>query len=755
MIPRKSKRFNSKSYNSNKNESKKEIIPNHSNVPVNISRTRFPIIEECCSELQFRVVESNSKALIFWCDAGGSFEFISSLSQFQFCNHFPGTWSLARKVDLSRNIGRLAKVLPQIYDFHPKSFIIPSQYSELEMYMKEKQKENSISAKKKTKINNASSKVNTSTFDNEVKNATIEENQNDDLSKPEQKVTFIIKPDKGSFGRGIILIQDPSEISGYYNTAIAQQYIEPYLIDGLKFDLRIYALVVSIDPLRIYLHKEGLARFCTEKYEKPSEGNLELSFAHLTNYALNKNNPNFQQPKDDNGFDNSCHKRSMNVVLKQIERELKSKREDPNCSIKQKSNSKQNESSSSKESSDAYDFYNDSELIKGIEDIIRLTVISVQPYIASCYKTAIPVDDGKSRCFEILGFDIMIDDEGKPWLLEVNWSPSFADESPFDVSLKKSVIKGALKIVNVPSNFKKCVVARRKAIASRRPSQPLWSMDEELEIAKKTNYKLIYPLSPGDDKYTETEMAFFESKNAYQPLNSNVKSVANSNNISVNESRKIKSYNTFNLSDNSNQKSVRFGNQESPRQSFSQRGDYNYPPICQKPIQAKILPSVARPNPTATPRQQHHVMNIKNSKSISQPLFPVQPNIEDKNDSSLSPVSNLRSEVTPFYPKQYQQGRVKSPRRISILTSKSEPNEIPHIAPPSLSPQTIQQNDAMPSSNSDSSSASNRKDCASIKENGQIASCLTSNPSKLTIPLVSKPSIQQQTILKPRQTIIY
>jgi tubulin polyglutamylase TTLL6/13 len=44
---------------------------------------------------------------------------------------------------------------------------------------------------------------------------------------------------------------------------------KPYLIDGLKFDMRIYVLVAGIDPLRIFVYEEGLARFATEEYRAP------------------------------------------------------------------------------------------------------------------------------------------------------------------------------------------------------------------------------------------------------------------------------------------------------------------------------------------------------------------------------------------------------------------------------------------------------------------------------------------------------
>ncbi len=46
-------------------------------------------------------------------------------------------------------------------------------------------------------------------------------------------------------------------------------------------------------PLRIFLHREGLVRFCAEPYTPPAADNLGNACTHLTNYALNKKHPAF------------------------------------------------------------------------------------------------------------------------------------------------------------------------------------------------------------------------------------------------------------------------------------------------------------------------------------------------------------------------------------------------------------------------------------------------------------------------------
>jgi len=87
-------------------------------------------------------------------------------------------------------------------------------------------------------------------------------------------------------------------------------------VDNLKFDLRIYVLITSVIPLRIFIYKEGLARFATQDYVSPLGSNLNNLFMHLTNYAINKESEDFVQ---NNGCDDQGHKRSLTSIFKAME----------------------------------------------------------------------------------------------------------------------------------------------------------------------------------------------------------------------------------------------------------------------------------------------------------------------------------------------------------------------------------------------------------------------------------------------------
>lgn len=139
---------------------------------------------------------------------------------------------------------------------------------------------------------------------------------------------------------------------------------------------------------------------------------------HLTNYAINCRNKGkfiFNKGLDDC---DTGHKRSFTSVLEYI-----------------------------------VDNYDDGEakkedLMFKIEQLIVKTLCTVVPslrhYLNIPSKAQYDFDfnsgEINSHCFEILGFDVLIDEKLKPWLLEINSAPSFSTDTPFDFKIKKDVI---------------------------------------------------------------------------------------------------------------------------------------------------------------------------------------------------------------------------------------------------------------------------------------------------------------------------
>lgn len=70
-----------------------------------------------------------------------------------------------------------------------------------------------------------------------------------------------------------------------------------------------------------------------------------------------------------------------------------------------------------------------------IYDVILKSLISIDSHVTAGLKKM----QHKNNCFELLGFDILLDTEMKPWLMEVNLSPSLATESPLDLKIKSNL----------------------------------------------------------------------------------------------------------------------------------------------------------------------------------------------------------------------------------------------------------------------------------------------------------------------------
>lgn len=342
------------------------------------------------------------------------------MKNFQRCNHFPGTYNLARKNQLGMNIEKMKKISAERekdYAFNPKTWCLPADYRDLRNHF-----------------------AKTSDEDEDGKGVR----------------TFIAKPEGNCQGRGIFLFRDMDAI-GAHDQMVVQKYIHnPFLINGLKFDLRIYVLLVGVEPLRIYVHQEGLVRFATEPYQKPAEDNIDNLFMHLTNYAINKKSKAFVQNDDEEGGKGDGHKWSLDALWKYFEKE----------------------------------YISSEELWSEIKDLITKTIISVKPKLVQHYVTGQSEDTENSIAFEILGFDVMIDEELNPYLIEVNHAPSFATDSPLDQRIKEGLIKDTFNILGLSKKRKQNYIKEHNMITQARiltGKKVRLTPEEKDEIRKKKN----------------------------------------------------------------------------------------------------------------------------------------------------------------------------------------------------------------------------------------------------------------------------
>jgi tubulin polyglutamylase TTLL5 len=81
-----------------------------------------------------------------------------------------------------------------------------------------------------------------------------------------------------------------------------------------------------------------------------------------------------------------------------------------------------------------------------IYDVILKSIISGEHYVVAAIKKN---QLHRNNCFEVFGYDILLDSELKPWLLEVNLSPSLACESPLDTTIKANLISDTFTLIGV------------------------------------------------------------------------------------------------------------------------------------------------------------------------------------------------------------------------------------------------------------------------------------------------------------------
>jgi len=322
---------------------------------------------------------------IFWCAGQVEPSDLCCFQPHQKVNKFPRASALTLKSNLWACFARmLHKHGPQHYGYMPQSFVLPAQMSLFEELMQSR---------------------------------LAEPQGHDDV--------WILKPAAAYCGRGIFLHR-PSDLrdcdSPLTDTirehrGVACRYIDPpYLIDGLKSDIRIYVLVPSFHPLTCYLYDEGLARFATEPY---GTSDLDRRCMHLTNYSLNKHSRNFVRNVNED-LDGEGSKWSLSAFRRRLREDLGEARA--------------------------------AGVWKQVDDLVVKTLIAAEPTISESMRANVPAagrGEPNRQCFQVFGFDVMLDAHAKPWLLEVNLDPSLRTESPLDLKIKSQMLIDLLNIVGM------------------------------------------------------------------------------------------------------------------------------------------------------------------------------------------------------------------------------------------------------------------------------------------------------------------
>ena len=91
-----------------------------------------------------------------------------------------------------------------------------------------------------------------------------------------------------------------------------------------------------------------------------------------------------------------------------------------------------------------------------------------QPSLSHMYKSCQPEDYENQLCFQILGFDVLIDENCKPWLIEVNQSPSFKAESGLDKRIKTLLVTDTINLLNLSAKRKQRWIAQNKQVMQKR-----------------------------------------------------------------------------------------------------------------------------------------------------------------------------------------------------------------------------------------------------------------------------------------------
>lgn len=229
------------------------------------------------------------------------------------------------------------------------------------------------------------------------------------LDDPGQR--WILKPKNASRGRGIRVVSDIASVPMEPSWMVQQYLANPHTMRQRKYVLRLYVLVSSIDPLRVYLHRQGFAKLASAPYDV---NDVDNPFSQLTNPDINALNGGAEVP----------------VEFVDLDRYRGWLREQG---------------------------HDDERLFERIRDLVTLTVISA---VESMRRQSAACGADPRGCYELLGLDCLIDDQLKPWILECNLSPSLGvcagpdGGADIEERVKAEVVSDTISLVGIDADLR-------------------------------------------------------------------------------------------------------------------------------------------------------------------------------------------------------------------------------------------------------------------------------------------------------------
>jgi tetratricopeptide (TPR) repeat protein len=264
---------------------------------------------------------------------------------------------------------------------------------------------------------------------------------------PDAPGLYIVKPIRSSGGQGISVTADLAGVLDR-DDVVVQRYIDrPYLIEGHKGHCRIYCLIASTAPLRAYVYSEGIVRIAPEAYD-PSPDRVGGPSMHVTNTALHLEHPGLVICQDPTQEDTGAI-RSLSALLRRM-------------------------------TADALD----GEAAFGeIRDLVTwfVRLLAADGLFTRQAKAAPP----RGYAPKLFGLDVLIDDGGHPWLIEMQRTPA-ARGAPLVERLNAEMYMTILRMFQAPliddATPPEVVAAVRTDDAARR------RREAELEFANRGKF---------------------------------------------------------------------------------------------------------------------------------------------------------------------------------------------------------------------------------------------------------------------------